>query len=94
MYIHIGGEYSIPDRTIIGIFDLDEVTGEESCTSGFLFKAEKDGLVETVSYDLPRSMIVTLERVYISPISASTIKKRAQNKFWVESKINYRKVMK
>ncbi|MHB1484523.1 MAG: extracellular matrix regulator RemB [Saccharofermentanales bacterium] len=83
MYIHIGGEYSIPDRTIIGIFDLDEVTGADSCTNDFLFKAEKDGIVETVSFDLPRSMIVTLERVYISPISAGTIRKRAQKRFWL-----------
>jgi len=82
MYVHIGGEYSIPDRLIIGIFDLDEVTSADSSTNAFLFKAEKEGRVETVSFDLPRSMIVTLERVYISPISAGTIRKRAQKRFW------------
>lgn len=82
MYIHIGGEYSVPDRMIIGIFDLDEVTGTDSSTNHFLFKAEREGKVETVSFDLPRSMIVTLERIYISPISAGTIRKRAQKRFW------------
>lgn len=85
MYVHIGGEYSIPDRMIIGIFDLDEVTGADSCTNEFLFKAEKESRVETISFDIPRSMIVTLERIYISPISAGTISKRAKKRFWLSS---------
>lgn len=78
MYIHIGGECSIPDKVIVGIFDLDEVTKTDSSTNEFLKKAQEGGRVETVSYEIPRSIIVAVDKVYISPISAGTIKKRAK----------------
>lgn len=84
MYIHIGGEYAIPEKIIVGIFDFDEVTRSKSYTNEFLKKAEMESRVETVSYDLPRSIIVTLEKVYISPISAATIKKRASQVLFTE----------
>lgn len=78
MYIHIGGECSIPEKVIVGVFDLDEVTKSNSSTNDFLKKAEAEGRVENVSYDLPRSIIVAVDKIYISPISASTIRKRAK----------------
>jgi hypothetical protein len=76
MYIHIGGEYSIPEKTILGIFDFDEVTGAESITSEYLKKAEMENRIEIVSYELPRSIVVAMDKVYISPISSRTIRKR------------------
>lgn len=81
MYIHIGGECSIPEKVIVGIFDLDEVTKSNSSTNDFLKKAEEEGRVENVSYDFPRSIVVAVDKIYISPISASTIRKRANK--WV-----------
>ena len=76
MYVHVGGEYSISDRFIIGIFDLDSITPQQKDTVHFLSKAEKDGRIEYISEDIPRSVILTLDRVYISPISVATIRKR------------------
>jgi hypothetical protein len=78
VYIHIGGECSIPEKMIVGIFDLDEVTQDNENTKKFLKKAEEDGRIENISYDLPRSVIVALDKIYISPISAGTIRKRAE----------------
>jgi extracellular matrix regulatory protein B len=76
MYVHVGGEYSISDRFIIGIFDLDSISPKQKDTLHFLSEAEKDGKVEYISDDIPRSVILTLDRVYISPISVTTIRKR------------------
>ncbi len=81
LYIHIGGECSIPGKTIVGIFDFDAVTQSESETLDYLKRAEDEGRIETVSYELPRSIIVAIDKIYISPISASTIKKRASHLF-------------
>jgi hypothetical protein len=46
--------------------------------------------MEVISQDLPRSFIVTLERVYLSPISAATIRHRLEKagkeqtpSFWI-----------
>jgi extracellular matrix regulatory protein B len=78
MYVHIGGEYSVSDKYVIGIFDFDGTTSAASDTIGFLRRAENDGRIETVSPELPRAFIVTMDRVYITPISAATLRHRLQ----------------
>lgn len=78
MYVHIGGEYSVSDKFIVGVFDFDGTTGPGSETIRFLKHAEKEDKIEVISQDLPRSFIVTLERVYLSPISATTIRHRLE----------------
>lgn len=78
MYIHIGGDCSIPEKCILAIFDFDAVTQGENETINFLKKAEQEGRLETVSYEIPRSIIIAVDKVYISPISASTIRKRSE----------------
>ena len=78
MYVHIGGEYSVSDKYILGVFDFDGTTGADSETIQFLRKAETEGRIEIVSPDLPRAFVVTLDRVYITPISVSTLRHRLQ----------------
>ena len=76
-YIHIGGEYSTPKRLIFGIFDLDRTSVARSRgTSEFLARSEAEGRVEYVSDDLPRTFVLTLERVYVTPITAATLRAR------------------
>ena len=65
---------------IIGIFDLDTTTVSKN-TRNYLAKAEKDGIVENVCYDLPKSFIVCRnkkgeDKLYIAQISSSTLLKR------------------
>lgn len=79
MYIHIGGEYSIPEKTILGIFDFDEVTHPNSVTNEYIKKAQDNNILENISLDLPKSIIVAIDRVYISPIATRTIKGRISN---------------
>ncbi|MHB8963248.1 MAG: extracellular matrix regulator RemB [Saccharofermentanales bacterium] len=83
MYIHIGGEYSIPEKFIVGVFDFDEITAGNDDSLQFLKKAENENRVENVSFDIPRSVIVTVEKVYISPISTRTIRRRISA--WIET---------
>ncbi len=63
-------------RLIVGIFDFDAVTQEGSATREFLRRAQEMDQLEPVSADLPRSFVVTVERVYLSPISAATLLRR------------------
>ena len=70
----------LPTSEIIGIFDLEN-TSVSKRTREFLKKAEKAGMVITVSYDLPRSFVVAGKnrediKIYISQISSSTLLKR------------------
>lgn len=79
MYLHLGQDTMIRTRDVIGIFDIENSSISKS-TRNYLKEAEKNGRVINVSFELPKSFVVCKEkenvRVYISQISASTLKKR------------------
>lgn len=77
MYIHLGNEIVVRDDEIIGIFDMDTTTVSKH-TRKFLEIAEKENRVINVSYELPKSFVVTNDKkVYISQISTQTLQKRS-----------------
>lgn len=78
MYIHIGGDISVSSDSIIGIFDIEK-TSVNKAVNDYLKTLQKQGKIFYVSYDLPKSFIVTKDRVYISNVSVGTIKKRCLN---------------
>ena len=79
MYLQIGTEDFIKTEDIIGVFDLDNTTVNKA-TRDYLNEAQKADVVKTVTFDLPKSFIVTEEngqrRVYISALNTVTIYKR------------------
>ena len=79
IYLHIGNNYSVDVRDVVGIFDMDNTT-VSGITNRLLDKAEKQREVFYATYELPKSFIVTSKggksRVYVSQLAASTLKKR------------------
>lgn len=86
MYLHLGEETVVRGKDIIGIFDIEN-TSVSKHTKDFLARSEKGGIVSNVSYEMPKSFIVCREngekkeKVYISQISPSTLKKRAAKRY-------------
>ena len=82
-YLHLGEDTAIRDDEIIGIFDIEN-TSVNKITKDFL--SGKNFKAVTVSYEIPKSFIVTEHNgeiiVYISQIAPATLRKR--------NKINYR----
>lgn len=80
MYVHIGGDYTLSTRFIVGIFDMDAVTihPEENPTMKYLRTAELMNRLETITFEIPRSMVVTLDKVYLSPVSSATLRNRLE----------------
>lgn len=88
MYLHLGSDTVISEKDIIGIFDLEN-TSTGQITREFLNKNNSSTI--TVSnntkdiIELPKAFIVTnnvntkKERIFISPISVATLKKRYIN---------------
>jgi len=76
MYLSIGNDMAVRDRSIIGIFDMDNTSKR---TREFLAKAEKNGEVVPCD-DLPKSFVLTaeygLDRIYLTSLSAATLEKR------------------
>ena len=84
MYIGLGQDVLISDKSIIGIFDLDNTTVSKS-TREYINTASKKGECVTVSMqELPKSFVVACEngarQVYISPFNTSTVIKRLRQK--------------
>ena len=79
MYLHLGQDTVIRTDDILGIFDLDNTTVQKS-TRNYLNDAEKNGLTEYVSFDLPKSFIVAEKKgerkVYITHLATNTLFKR------------------
>lgn len=78
MYLSIGNDMAVRDRSIIGIFDLDN-TSTSKRTRAFLEQAEKEGQVVPCD-DLPKAFVLTreygMERVYLTALSSATLEKR------------------
>ena len=83
MYLFLGQETVVNTRDIIGVFDLDKASTSAE-TKRFLAGAQKQGRIVDVSPgELPTSFVVCERRgetrVYLSQISAGTLKKRVGN---------------
>lgn len=81
MYLHLGQDFVINDKNIIGIFDI-ETTSISKITKMFLSQSQKNKEIVAISNDLPKSFIVSGSEsgiiVYISQISSATLKKRLE----------------
>jgi hypothetical protein len=78
MYLNIGGDMAVREKSIIGIFDLDNTTTSKR-TREFLDRAEKEGQVVPCD-DLPKAFVLTAEygmdRIFLTSLSATTLEKR------------------
>lgn len=80
MYVHIGGECTLSEKTILGIFDFDALSESSAVVSlAFLRKAEQEGFLETIPGSLPLSVVLTGEKVFLSPLSSDVLRQRMAN---------------
>ncbi len=77
MYLYLGGDTAVLSEKIIGIFDMDTSTVNKA-TRDYLSKAEKEKKVIYVNYELPKSFIVTDDKIYVCPLNTSTLLKRSK----------------
>ena len=82
MYLHIGNNVMLPEKHIIGVFDL-EITSQSKRTSEFIRRAEKESLVIDACEDIPKSFLVCdhpyhPQLVYLSELSSATLQKRME----------------
>ena len=84
MYLYIGQNEILPEKRIIGIFDMDKATYNRRAME-FLTRAEKDGVVLDISGDIPKSFVVCdhpyhPQIVYLSQLNPATLQKRAESR--------------
>ena len=78
MYLNIGNDMAVREKSNIGIFDMDN-TSTSKRTREFLERSEREGQVVPCD-DLPKAFVLTaeygLDRVYLTSLSSSTLEKR------------------
>ncbi|HIV02562.1 MAG TPA: DUF370 domain-containing protein [Candidatus Aphodoplasma excrementigallinarum] len=88
MYLHLGSDVVVSQSEVIAILDLD-TTSVSKITRQFLDSTQKGGRVVEVSKgDLPKSYVLCGGKdsycIYVSPLSAQTLYKRAAGAFKIE----------
>lgn len=78
MFIHLGGEKIIRANELVAIFDLS-VEKSSKISKQYVQYAKKHQLIEIIGEEESKSLVVTKEKLYYSPISSTTLKKRAHH---------------
>ncbi len=76
MFIHLGDNVMVRSSDVITILDR-QLLKSSSIVNEFL-DVQKDKVVE-LSNGNTKSVVVTVDKVYFSPLSSSTLKKRSQH---------------
>lgn len=76
LFIHLGGDMMVSTKDVIAILDNKMVNVCDD-TRRFVQAADAKGLVFRVESGQEKSIVITETRVFISPISSLTLKKRA-----------------
>ncbi len=75
MYISLGNDVSVLQSDIIGVFDIEKTSVVKS-VNDFLGYCQRNNRIYYVSLEMPKSFVVCSDCVYITNISANTIRKR------------------
>jgi hypothetical protein len=77
MFIHLGGDVIIPKEEVIAILSTQLFKKTET-NKEFLQVAEEDGFISPITDSAKaKSVIITTKKIYFSPISSFTLKKRS-----------------
>lgn len=75
MFLHLGGGIVVPAEEVLFILDL-KTSKSAKATQNFINNLEEEGFLTRVEDGPPKSLTVTDDRAYLSPISAPTLKNR------------------
>jgi len=78
MYIHIGGDISVIRQDITAIVDLETVLPSQKSVMEFINSEDDKNRLQYLTDDIPRSLVLTLDRTYLSPLSTSVLKRRLE----------------
>jgi hypothetical protein len=79
VFIHLGGDVIIRSKDIIAILNCD-AREHSSITDTYLKEEEKRKKKMVISADYIKSIVLTNDEIYYSPVSSLTLNRRAQGK--------------
>ncbi|MCQ2467353.1 MAG: DUF370 domain-containing protein [Clostridia bacterium] len=79
MFVHIGGDVSIVDTCITAIVNLETILPSDQDISNFIKAEEDSNRLQYISGDIPKSLVLTTDKTYVSPVSNVVLLKRLNN---------------
>ncbi len=79
MFVHIGGDVSIVDTCITAIVNLETILPSDQDISNFIKAEEDSNRLQYISGDIPKSLVLTTDKTYVSPVSNIVLLKRLNN---------------
>ncbi|GAK41450.1 DUF370 domain-containing protein [Paenibacillus urinalis] len=76
MYIHLGGDKIIRSSELVAIFDIS-IEKSSKISKQYITYSKQEKNLEIIGEEEAKSIVVTKSTVYYSPISSTTLKKRA-----------------
>lgn len=92
MYIHIGQDISLLADWIVMVLDLDKATADSPELRSYLLRAEQENRLQWLGPEIPRSIVVTVDRVYLSPVTCETLKNRFSQTYYRKALAKCREV--
>lgn len=79
MYVNIGGDISVPADSVSLIVNLETVLPSCRSVTDLIESEDENNRLQYLTEDIPRTLIVTDGRSYISSISSSILQKRLES---------------
>ncbi|WP_079529051.1 MULTISPECIES: extracellular matrix regulator RemB [Halobacillus] len=76
MFIHIGDDHVIQSKDVVTIIDYS-LMSSSSIIEEMIFNQRKNKQVVETEEDHAKSIVITKDYIYFSPLSVYTLKKRA-----------------
>ena len=76
MFVHIGGDISVISGSITAVISLETAVVSSKGISAFMNSQDDDNRLQYLTEEIPKSLIVTDDRTYVSSISSSVLLNR------------------
>lgn len=87
MFIHLGGDVVVPKEEVIAILNT-QLMKKTEVNREFMEIAENEGFISSISEKAnAKSLIITSKKIYLSPISSGTLKKRSDDQRYITETI-------
>lgn len=82
MFLHLGNDYLLASKDIVAIINLDsDYPLDRSIKDIIELGVAERKLVRVAPQGKEKSLIITAEKIYLSPISSTTLHKRGQETY-------------
>ena len=79
MFIHIGNDLSVLKSSVTAVVNLETVSPSRKDVTDFINSEDDQGRLQYVTDDIPKTLVITDDKTYVSPVSGYVLLKRLES---------------